>query len=74
MTVPGIRRLTLSITAGSVVGLLLTACTGGSATSSSGQSATPQKGGTLKLAGQGDIDFLDPTAGYNTDTHTLERA
>jgi ABC-type transport system substrate-binding protein len=74
VTVPRIRRLTVSIAAGSAVGLLLTACTGGAATSSSGQSAKPQTGGTLKLAGQGDIDFLDPTAGYNTDTHTLERA
>ena len=69
-----IRSLTVSIAAGTAGTLLLTACTGGSATSLSGQSAKPQTGGTLKLAGQGDIDFLDPTAGYNTDTHTLERA
>jgi ABC-type transport system substrate-binding protein len=74
VTVPRIRRLTVSLTAGSAVALLLAACSGGAATSSSGQSGTPQTGGTLKLAGQGDIDFLDPTAGYNTDTHTLERA
>ncbi|MCW2599261.1 MAG: transporter substrate-binding protein [Frankiales bacterium] len=72
-----IRRLTVSSTAVTAVGLLLTACTGGTATtntSAGGQSGTPRSGGTLNLAGTGDIDFLDPTAAYNTDTHTAERA
>lgn len=57
--------------------MLLAACTGGSsttATSGGGQSGTPRAGGTLTLAGTGDIDFLDPSAAYNTDTHTAERA
>jgi peptide/nickel transport system substrate-binding protein len=51
-------------------GVIVTACGGNAA-----QPATsaPRVGGTLTLGGVGDIDFLDPTAGYNTDTHTEER-
>ena len=66
------QRLSVMIAALAASGLLATACSG------SGQpvqtSSAPQKGGTLTLAGVGDVNFLDPTAGYNTDTHTEERA
>jgi ABC-type transport system substrate-binding protein len=55
-------------------GFLAAACGGQSVQTSSSSSSTPQRGGTLTLAGVGDVDFLDPTAGYNTDTHTEERA
>jgi ABC-type transport system substrate-binding protein len=55
--------------------LLAAACGGsGQSVQASGAQGTPQRGGTLTLAGVGDVDFLDPTAGYNTDTHTEERA
>jgi ABC-type transport system substrate-binding protein len=64
------RRLSVMIAALAACGLLATACGGKSAQTSS----APHAGGTLTLAGVGDVDFLDPTAGYNTDTHTEERA
>jgi ABC-type transport system substrate-binding protein len=70
------RRLGVSIAALTTCGFLAAACSGqsGLTSASSSSSAVPQKGGTLTLAGVGDVDFLDPTAGYNTDTHTEERA
>lgn len=68
-TVPRYRRWTAGIAALTAFGLLA-ACTG----KSSSSSATPHAGGTLTLGGVGDIDFMDPTAAYNTDTHTEERA
>ena len=68
------RRLGVSIAALTACGLLAAACSGQSGQTSSSASAVPQRGGTLTLAGVGDVDFLDPTAGYNTDTHTEERA
>jgi peptide/nickel transport system substrate-binding protein len=55
-------------------GLLATACSGSGIGQSVQTSSAPHAGGTLTLAGVGDVDFLDPTAGYNTDTHTEERA
>ncbi len=67
------RRLSVIIAALAACGLLATACSG-SGQPVGASSGTPQKGGTLTLAGVGDVDFLDPTAGYNTDTHTEERA
>jgi peptide/nickel transport system substrate-binding protein len=69
MTISKIRLTALTAT-------LMATALGVSACGSGGSSAsgTPAKGGTLRIVGQGDIDFLDPTAGYNTDTHTLARA
>jgi peptide/nickel transport system substrate-binding protein len=58
------------IAAVAACGLLAAACGGKTGPTSS----APHAGGTLTLAGVGDVDFLDPTAGYNTDTHTEERA
>ena len=66
-------RLSMMIAALTACGLLAAACSG-TGTQGPSSSSTPQRGGTLTLAGVGDIDFLDPTAGYNTDTHTEERA
>jgi peptide/nickel transport system substrate-binding protein len=63
----------MSIGALTVCGALVAAC-GGSSSSSQAKPSTPRSGGTLTLAGTGDVDFLDPTAGYNADTHTEERA
>src|SRR5712672_3396851 len=68
------RRLAAAIAALTACGFLAAACSGQSGQPSSAASAAPQQGGTLTLAGVGDVDFLDPTAGYNTDTHTEERA
>jgi ABC-type transport system substrate-binding protein len=68
------RHLGVSIAAMTACGFLAAACSGQSVQTSSSSSSTPQRGGTLTLAGVGDVDFLDPTAGYNTDTHTEERA
>jgi ABC-type transport system substrate-binding protein len=53
--------------------VLATACSS-SGSSPSGSSGAPQRGGTLTIAGTTDVDFLDPTAGYATVTHTEERA
>ncbi len=64
----------VSIAALTACGFLAAACSGQSGQTPSSASAVPQRGGTLTLAGVGDVDFLDPTAGYNTDTHTEERA
>ena len=69
------RRLGVSIAVLSTCGFLAAACSGSSGSiSASSAAGVPQRGGTLTLAGVGDVDFLDPTAGYNTDTHTEERA
>jgi peptide/nickel transport system substrate-binding protein len=65
------RRLTLITGAVILCSVMAASCSG--STTASGTS-TPHPGGTLTLAGVGDVDFLDPTAGYNTDTHTEERA
>jgi hypothetical protein len=62
-----VRRLTLSTGAIILCAVMVASCSGN--TTASGTS-TPHPGGTLTLAGVGDVDFLDPTAGYNTDTHT----
>jgi len=56
--------------------LLLAACGGSNSASSSGSSSqgTPVKGGTLKLVGNGDVDFIDTTSAYYDVSYTLERA
>jgi ABC-type transport system substrate-binding protein len=72
-----LRRLTATSAAVTGAAVLLAACTGGSSTGSASNGApsgTPRRGGTLNLAGTGDVDFIDPSAAYNTDTHTAERA
>src|SRR5262245_48157469 len=51
----------------------LVAC-GGGGPGSSEDSGTPQKGGTLKIVGAGDVDHLDPASGYTTNANALERA
>ncbi|MDT5302418.1 MAG: peptide/nickel transport system substrate-binding protein [Mycobacterium sp.] len=66
---PRNRRLTAAIAAAAALGLLVSACGGNTA-----EQSAPHTGGSLVLGGLGDIDFMDPTAGYNTDTHTEERA
>jgi ABC-type transport system substrate-binding protein len=70
-TVHTIRRLCLATGALILCGAMVTACSGNGTPSAA---SSPRTGGTLTLAGVGDVDFLDPTAGYNTDTHTEERA
>lgn len=55
------------------IAMALAAC-GGTATSPGGTSGTPVRGGTLKILGQGDVDHMDPVAGYYTVTYMLERA
>lgn len=68
------RHLGVIVTALVASGLLAAGCGASSPGATSQASGTPQRGGTLTLAGVGDIDFFDPTAGYNTTTHTEERA
>jgi peptide/nickel transport system substrate-binding protein len=57
-----------------ILALVAAACSsGGGSSSSSGSSGTPVKGGTLKLVGEGDVDFMDTVAGYYDVTYTLFR-
>jgi peptide/nickel transport system substrate-binding protein len=58
------------------VGLLgLTACSSGkSSTGAASPSAQPVKGGTLRLYGEGDVDYMDTADGYYDVTYTLMRA
>jgi ABC-type transport system substrate-binding protein len=75
MAVTGKRLIPLGVGLASLA--LMAASCGNSRTAASvsGQSAgTPQRGGTLVVAGTTDVDFLYPPAGYNTTTHTEERA
>jgi ABC-type transport system substrate-binding protein len=73
MTAPGIgRRLVTGLIAVPVAVAMVAFAGGSSAVAAS--SGTPQRGGTLTVAGTGDIDFMYPPAGYNTTTHTEERA
>jgi hypothetical protein len=55
------------------VGLLgLTACSSGkSSTGAASPSAQPVKGGTLRLYGEGDVDYMDTADGYYDVTYTL---
>jgi ABC-type transport system substrate-binding protein len=66
------RRLSVIAVLGTAACALLASACGSS--SSTGSSGAPKHGGTLTIAGTGDVDFLDPTAGYGTVTHTEERA
>jgi peptide/nickel transport system substrate-binding protein len=59
---------------GLVVALATTLAAGSGYASSGKQSATPQKGGTLKILGSSDIFNLDTTSAYYTVSNILERA
>ena len=65
-------RKVLFVAAGTIV----TLATVGTANMSAGASgsSTPQKGGTLTLVGQGDVDHLDTSSIYSGTTYTIERA
>ncbi len=67
------RRALLGAAVAGLV-LVLAACGGGTGSSSSAGSLTPQRGGTLKLVGQGDVDHLDTSSIYSGTTYTIERA
>jgi len=67
----------VSIAAGvSVAALILAACSSSSSSGSGSSSAsgTPKYGGTLKLVGQGDVDYMDTADGYYDTTYTAFRA
>jgi ABC-type transport system substrate-binding protein len=69
------RRLSVIAVLGTTTCLLLAAaCSSGSSSPTGSSSTAPKYGGTLNIAGTTDVDFLDPTAGYGTVTHTEERA
>lgn len=51
------------LSAGAVLALGLSAC-GGSSSNGGGGSGTPQKGGTLKILGDNDVDHIDPLSAY----------
>jgi ABC-type transport system substrate-binding protein len=68
---------TTGLRAAAAIGVLavgLAACGGGGSDSSSSDNGSPQKGGTLKIVGAGDVDHLDPASGYTTVATSLERA
>jgi peptide/nickel transport system substrate-binding protein len=67
------RRLSVIAVLGTATCLLAAGCSS-AGSSPTGSSGAPKDGGTLTIAGSGDVDFLDPTAGYGTITHTEERA
>jgi ABC-type transport system substrate-binding protein len=65
------RRIGLATTGAAV--LLATA--GATSLSMAASAASgPQKGGTLTLVGQGDVDHLDTSSIYSGTTYTIERA
>jgi ABC-type transport system substrate-binding protein len=68
------RRLSVIAVLGTTTCLLLAAACSGSSSPTGSSSTAPKYGGTLNIAGTTDVDFLDPTAGYATVTHTEERA
>jgi peptide/nickel transport system substrate-binding protein len=58
-----------------MLALVAAACSSGGGTSStSSPTGNPVKGGTLKLVGEGDVDYMDTVAGYYDVTYTLFRA
>ena len=70
MRLVGNRPFATSLVAGAaIVALMLSA---GAMGARSGN--TPQKGGTLTLVGQGDVDHLDTSSIYSGVTYTIERA
>jgi peptide/nickel transport system substrate-binding protein len=66
------RRRWTAVFVGAGIVAMIAACTGGAAASHA--VATPQKGGTLTLVGQGDVDHLDTSSIYSGVTYTIERA
>jgi peptide/nickel transport system substrate-binding protein len=66
----------LSVTATIALGLLMTACGGsGGDASSSGPSAAPRPGGTLKIASiNSDLDAIDPLSAWSIDSWAIARA
>lgn len=56
-----------------VLALVLAACSGGNGSNTAGEKGKAQRGGTLKMAGAGDVDHLDPAGAYYTVTYTLLR-
>src|SRR2546425_9268258 len=57
--------------AGLLLGILASACASGSSTSNS---ASPVKGGTLHITYGDDVDFLDTADAYSPVSWALERA
>jgi peptide/nickel transport system substrate-binding protein len=58
-----------------IAALTVTGCGGSSGGGAAAQpdEGTPQRGGTLKLLGAGDIDHMDPISAYYTVSYTLLR-
>jgi peptide/nickel transport system substrate-binding protein len=63
-----------SATALAGIGLVAIAVMGGGAVAASRTASGPQRGGTLTLVGQGDVDHLDTSSIYSGVTYTIERA
>ena len=71
---PGRRSTTAALAA---LALAVAGCGGsgdGGGTAGQPDEGTPQRGGTLKLLGAGDIDHMDPVSAYYTVSYTLLRA
>jgi len=68
------RTLARAITLGVGLALALSACGGGGGGGGGGGNAgTPQKGGTLRIVNNADVDFYDPANAYYTVSWTQMR-
>lgn len=68
-----VRSVFVAAVAAALAALLLAACSSSSSPSAPSASGA-QRGGVLKLVGQGDVDFMDTADGYYDVTYTLDRA
>ncbi len=73
------KRIRGSVLIGLTLALIAVACSSSKSKVGTGGNTTPPttpgaKGGTLRMVGQGDVDFMDTAAGYYSVTYTLERA
>lgn len=70
----GRRHGIAALSIGAIGLLALSACSSSSGNGTSTNQGTPVTGGTLRLYGEGDVDFLDTSASYYDVTYTLDRA
>ena len=69
------HRTYAAVSAAAIALLTLAACgSSGGGQKPAANQGTPTKGGTLKLYGEGDVDYLDTADGYYDVTYTLMRA
>lgn len=69
------HRTYVAVSVAAIALLTLSACgSSGGGNKPAANQGTPTKGGTLKLYGEGDVDYLDTADGYYDVTYTLMRA